>query len=229
MIVKHIVPALLLSLNCFQCTRVGQTMSDIERKSWKLVSAPPMANVGTKQLNIMTLGHRGLYDDFATIWAVQFLADKNLKAAATADEVYAALHSITRHKPHLESLYMLSCFVLAMDYKRPELCEKISIEGLQAFPESWRIPMMQGFIASYELNDPLKAAGFYHIAASRPTSPPYVAHLAEKLTKKGFSSGEDLNETADMLKNVPGGTRILELMRERLQGDQSKPIGEGPK
>lgn len=218
--------ALILVLSMVTCVKTGEKLSRSELASWKLVSAPPMSTLNSKSIDILTLGHRGIYDDFATIWTIQFLGDKNLTRKATADEVFNAVSSFTKHQPKLEAIYLLSCFVLALDYNRPEYCEVINVDGLKAFPDSWRIPMVQGFVASFKLQDDIKAAAFYQIAASRPQSPPYVGKLAARLSQRGLANGQDLNETLDMLREVPGGTRIMEILRERMK-DQTTPPRHG--
>jgi hypothetical protein len=213
---RHIIPCLILCLAAVTCVRVGSESGRRERASWKLVAAPPLATLSADRLRIVTLGHKGLYDDFATIWAIQFLADPDLKSKSTASEVYAALLPIANNRPRLESFYMMGCFVLALDFKEPGYCETLSIQGLKAFPTSWRIPMTQGFIATLIENNDLKAAAFYQLAASRENSPAYVAKLVTRLAQRGFADGQDLNETADMLKDVPGGTRMISVLRERI-------------
>ena len=218
--------ALVLILSMAMCVKTGQDLVHSEQASWKLVSAPPMSSLNSKSINILTLGHRGIYDDFATIWIVQFLGDKNLVRNASADEVFNAVNSFTKHQPKHEAIYLLSCFVLALDYDHPEHCETLSIDGLKAFPDSWRIPMTQGFIATFKLQDDIKAAAFYQMAASRPNSPPYVGKLAVRLANRGFANGQDMNETLDMLREVPGGTRIMEVLRERMK-EQTTPPHQG--
>lgn len=215
-VLRHLIPACVFALAFVTCVRVGQPMGRAEKLAWKLVNAPPLASMSTPRINLLMLGHRGLYDDFATVWAVQFLAEQNLTKKASAEEVFDAVRSITRHQPRLEALYLVSCFVLALDFNRPEFCEAIALDGLKAFPLSWRIPMTQGFVAAFNMKDHMKAAAFLELAASRPNSPPYVASLAKKFAAKGYASGNDLNETLDMLKEVPGGTRIIEILRQRV-------------
>jgi hypothetical protein len=182
-----------------------------------------MSGLNSKSIDILTLGHRGIFDDIATIWIIQFLGDKELVKTSSAEDVYKAIYSFTRHQPRLEGIYLLSCFVLALDFDHPEYCESISLDGLKAFPDSWRIPMAQGFIASFKLQDDLKAAAFYQMAASRPNSPEYVGRLAKRLSERGYANGQDLNETIDMLSEVPGGTRIIEILRERMSNQVTPP------
>lgn len=226
MISHHLIPCLLLLTTLYTCQKVGTELSVKERAAYKLVNAPPLAALDPKTLDTLMLGHSGLYDDFALIWANQFLADSKLKESTNAEDLYKALFAIMRHQPKVEGLYILSCFVLSFDFQRPEYCEKISIEGLKAFPESWRIPMTQGFITSFVMKDDLKAAAFYQLAASRPKSPEYVGKLAARLTARGFADGQDLNETIQLMTQIPGGTQITELLRERLK-DVAPPDRSG--
>ena len=217
MISHHIIPCLLFLTSLYTCQKVGTELSVKERAAYKLVNAPPLAELDPKTLDALMLGHSGLYDDFALIWANQFLADPKLKESTSAEDLSEALFAIMKHQPKIEGFYIFSCFVLGLDFQRPEYCEKISVEGLKAFPDSWRIPMTQGFIASFVMKDDLKAAAFYQLAASRPRSPEYVGKLAARLTARGFADGQDLNETIQLMTQIPGGTQITELLRQRLK------------
>lgn len=213
--------SLILALGT--CVRTGQILSPGEKASWKLVTAPPMSTLNSKSIDILTLGHRGIFDDFAMIWIIQFLGDRTVTKKASAEEVYNAVSSFTKHQPKIEAVYLISCFVLALDFNHPEYCESISVDGLKAFPDSWRIPMTQGFVASFKLQDDVKASAFYEIAASRPSSPPYVGRLAKRLAERGFANGQDFNETLEMLSEVPGGTKIIEVLRQRSSNYSTPP------
>jgi hypothetical protein len=179
-----------------------------------------------KILDTLMLGHGALYDDFAMIWSIQILADPNLKSTTTADELSDNLLTILKHQPKIEGIYLLACYVLGLDFQRGDLCDKISVQGLQAFPDSWRIPMTQGFMASFVAKDDLKAAAFYELAASRPKSPEYVGKLAKRLTARGYADGEDLTETVRLMSEVPGGSRIIEILQARLK-NSVKPASTG--
>ena len=214
---KHLIPFLLSCVALGYSALIGHERGPAERAAWDKTGAPPLSSWSNRVVNIVTFGHRGLYDDFITIWAVQFLADKDLAKYAGVDRVYASIKSVTRLHPKLESLYVLSCFVLSLDFNHSELCESISRDGLVAFPESWRIPMTQGFIESFKLKNDLQAAVYYGLASSRPSSPPWVADLAKRLAGRGAATGQDMEATLQMLKEIPGGTRVLELLRPKLK------------
>jgi hypothetical protein len=86
--------------------------------------------------------------------------------------------------------------------------------------------MTQGFMASFVAKDDLKAAAFYELAASRPKSPEYVGKLAKRLTARGYADGEDLTETVRLMSEVPGGSRIIEILQARLK-NSVKPASTG--
>ncbi len=183
-------------------------------KSYELVSPPPLIELKAEVVKLLTFGHLGLYHDFINIWALQFLVDPGLKQEEP-EQVFKVVKRIASHRPKLESFYMISCFVLALDLKRPEYCEPIIIEGLHAFPNSWRIPMTQGFIFGFELKDRAKASAFYHLAASREKSPPYVARLAKKLLSEEALDASDIEEAIELIKTVPGGEKIERSLKLR--------------
>ena len=224
----RILSFLILAASMWNCARIGQMRGPQERASFDRLTPPVLSGWSPRTINIAMLGHRGLYDDFLSIWLVQLVGDKDLKTYATAEQAYKLINSITQLQPKLESTYLLSCFVLALDYNRPDLCESISVNGLKAFPNSWRIPMTQGFIAAFKLGDYVKAAAFYGLAASRPQSPAWVQSLAKKMAEQGSKAGQDLNDTFNLLKEIPEGTKLLELLRPRLKDEVPHPLAIPP-
>ncbi len=165
---------------------------------------PPLVELDPRMIDIATLGHKGLYEDIIAIWTTQTIVDKSL-SQYSAEAVFEFVSKIVRHEPKIEQTYLLPCFILALDFKRPEFCERIIIHGLNAFPNSWRLPMTQGFIFAFQLNQPLKAAAFYSLAASRPESPPYVGRVAKKLLAKDKLGRKDIEDTIEMMSQIPGG------------------------
>ncbi len=86
--------------------------------------------------------------------------------------------------------------------------------------------MSQGFVAAFEMKNDLQAAAYYQLAASRPNSPEYVGKLATRLTTRGYADGQDLNESVQLMMEVPGGSRIVDILRERLK-NQTPPQRSG--
>ena len=178
-----------------------------------LFEKPALADMNPRLVNILTLGHRGLYDDFLAIHALQYLMDQNLQnidSKITADALMAA----ARQEPKIQSFYMLGCFTLALNLKHPEYCEALNLVGVKAVPESWRIPLTQGFVFYNNIIDYGAASRWYALAASRPGAPEYLASLARKLADKSLMSIEEEKKTLEMMFDIPGGSKIREILEK---------------
>jgi hypothetical protein len=195
-------------------------------ESYRLVEPAPLSSIEPRILNIITLGFRGVYDDFLSIWTIQFLADARLKNFAT-DEVFAAIKSTTRQRPKIESIYMLSCFVLALDLNRPDLCKEIIIDGMNALPDSWRLPVTQGFIYAYKLNDFANAAIFYSLAASRPGAPSFLKKLSQNMIEKNELSVEDMQTSLLNMFDSAGGSKVGNFLNYMMQKNREKDQPSG--
>lgn len=184
----------------------------------ELLSLPPLVTMKTPVTNIMTLGHKGLYDDFISIWALQILASPDVRSIPP-ELLQKKMLVITRHLPKLETIYLLMIFTIALDLNRPDLTLPIALDGLRAFPQSWRIPMTEGFVYSFILDQPVRAAAFYSLAASRENSPAYVSKLVDKLLSRGPIKEQDAQSSLDELTDMPGGQKFREILSRHLQKD----------
>ena len=94
---------------------------------------------------------------------------------------------------------MISCFVLALDLGYPQGCGGVTLDGLKAFPESWRIPVTQGFVAqvaAYLLKDQQSAATYYTLAASRQGAPKFLQRIAKHLVDSAGTQREGTRRDA---------------------------------
>jgi len=175
--------------------------------SYRLLSLPPLVQLHPKLIDAITLGHRGLYDDFISIWLLQILMSDDLPTV-TADELNDVSLAILKQRPKLESIYMLTCFILARDYGRSELCHQIIHLGLELFPNSWRLPVTLGFMYAFQLNDKERASAYYHMAASRPDAPKYFATAAQKMAAGETADSSDLETSLDLIFSADPDSRI---------------------
>ncbi len=205
---------------------VSNKTKQYANESYRLVEPAPLSTIDPRILSIITLGFRGVYDDFLSIWTIQFLADARLKNFSN-EEIFAAIKSTTRQRPKIESIYMLSCFVLAMDLNRPDLCKEVIIDGMNALPNSWRLPMTQGFMYAYKLNDMPNAAIFYALAASRPDSPPFLQKLAKNMAEKNELSVEDMQSSLSNMFDTEGGSKAGSFLNDMMNKnkDEVNPSG----
>ncbi len=182
----------------------------IIKSAYQIEAPPPLSNLQPAFVNVVTLGFKNVYDDFVSIWLIQSLVDSRKR---DPEKLVAAVRSVIRHHPKLETTYLLPCFVLFRDFNRPDVCQEIIIAGLQAFPSSWRLPMTQGYVHYFLLKQPAQAASFFMMAASRPKSPPYVKRLVSKLLRENNLSAEDLQMSLDLMEQHGDSQSFKEMLR----------------
>jgi hypothetical protein len=191
----------------------------------EFLKAAPLIDLDTRLLDILSFGHRGLYDDFVAIWMLQILTDPRLKNFPP-EEVQQMLVRVGRHKPLIETFYLLGCFVLTFDLKRPDLCEPLMRQGTEAFPRNWRIPVTMGIIAAHHLHDNALASLYYGIGAQRDEVPEYIQKTATRLAKEQNIDPSDLQKAFDMILQKPaihGEENRPSKLLETLERRQKKP------
>lgn len=194
--------------------------------SYRLVDPPPLTTLDPRLLNIMTLGFRGVYDDLLSIWSIQFLVDPRIKSESP-EEVFKSLKLISGHRPKIESIYMLSCFALGLDLERPDLCKDIIIDGMNAMPDSWRLPVTMAFMYAYKLNDIPNAATFYALAASRPDAPEFLKKLSVNMVQNNSISVQEMQESLEKMFDAPGGSKVGTFLNDLVKKKHEKENGSG--
>jgi len=210
---KLLLPTLWLFLLVALFLPVSHHTRSFAAKRAVLFEKPALADIDPRLVNILTLGHRGLYDDFLAIHSLQYLVDQQL-VNIDPKLTYNTLMLAAKQEPKVQSFYMLGCFAIAFDLKHPEWCEALNLIGANALPEGWRIPLTQGYIFMNELKDASAAAKWYALAASRPGAPDYVGSLATKLATKSEMSIDDLQRSLEMMIDVPGGSKLREMLEK---------------
>ncbi len=196
MLKQVVVTAWLILVGFFLVVTVDRIGSDSVGSQTEVASPPPLSHLEPKILRILTMGYQGLYNDFADLWMMQLLTNP-ATLTSQKDTVHNSIQAITRLKPRIETFYMLSCLVYIQDLKMPEFCEEVVRTGLEIFPTSFRLPMMQGYVFTFVLEQPAKAALYYSIAAAREGAPPYVGRLVRKLENKAELNNDERRNIYD--------------------------------
>lgn len=186
---------LIIILAC-SVYKTGSLLSDLQNED---DSAFPLLSLNPSLVNIITLGHKGLYSDFTYFWLLQSLIYEK-EESPNPDELFAKIKLVTRNLPNIQSLYTLSCFVM-LDLHKPNYCEEIAHAGMEALPNDWLIPAVIGYVFAFVMKDTTKGAYYYKKTQNIPGRPDYIIRLADKF----------LNKTIDK----EDGERILrEIIRE---------------
>lgn len=192
------------------------------KRNYQLEAPPPMSELQPNIVRIITLGFKPAYDDFISIWLLQSLMDTRPR---DPDKLQKTIRAVIRHRPKLETIYMLSCFVMIRDFDRPDFCREVNLAGLEAFPKSWRLAMTQAYVEYFLLKQPLQAASFFSMAASRPDSPIYVKNLVAKLIKEANPTPEDIQASLELLSKFQGGEIFKDLLNN-LENRSKETKGE---
>ena len=195
--------------------RSAEVSERLSASRYNPLAAPPLSGLSSKYVALFTFGHKDLYDDISLLWMLQAVLD--VKSTAEPEAVMTYIRSVLHPRPHVETMYMLACFIMNEDFKRPDLCEEIIMAGLETFPDSWRLPMTQGYIFAASLKQPAQAARFYHIAASRPNSPEYVGELAAKLVGEYELTEDDIKKSLGLMFSSPQGEGFAEFLSRHRQ------------
>ena len=142
---------------------------------------------------------------------------------ANADDVRKAVVDVTHHLPRIENLYLLSCYVLSFDFKRPEFCEGIIQDGLKVFPNSWRLPLTQGLIEVDQLHNRASGAVYYAMAASRSDAPEFLKSYAAKLVNQSDLSPEEVTRSVDELFGRGASSQVSGILEESIKRRHATP------
>lgn len=175
------------------------------------VSFPPLYLTRPDIVTLATLGHRDFYNSVWMIWITQLI--NPLSPVLSADDFLKLSQSILIQQPQSERFYIAFCYYAIEHYHRPDFCENFSQVGLKLFPQSWVIPLSQGYVYGFVVKDLGRASAFYALAASRPNAPQYAHLLAEKLKRNDNVSDSDYNVTIEILRRFTGNQNL---------GDQGK-------
>lgn len=195
------------------------------KSTYELYATPPLSQINPSILNIVLLGHKAMYEDFIAIWLLQTLMQEG--EPKEADPLMAQIRSVIRHEPKLETTYMLACFVMLNQVKRPEFCQEINLAGLRAFPMSWRLLMTQAYVEYAAMNHPAQAASFFMMAAQRQNAPEYVRKAAKKLLETKALTAEDVKASMDLIAEKDGNTQFKQLL-ESIQKNKREGTDEQP-
>ncbi len=198
------------------------------RAEYDIFAPPPLSQLSSGLIDVVTLGHKSIYDDFINIWLLQTLLDP--RKGKDHEAMMQQIRSVIRHHPKLETTYMLSCIVMLQDFKKHEYCQEITLAGLKAFPKSWRLPMTQGYVEYFEMKQPAQAASFFMMAASRPDSPEYVQRTVKKLLSEKDLTPHDLQKSLEIIAETESSDAFVKLLKSfgKIPAPEPDPLPDAP-
>ena len=132
-------------------------------------------------LRLAVLGYRQLAADIIWLQAVQNIGAK--RASQQEDSwTYHAVDVLTDLDPHFVPFYQATGVFLGVLVGHHDEAIAILTKGMRHNPEVWQLPFLAGYIAYYELCDPVAGSQFFRAAAQMPGAPAYLPKLAARMT-----------------------------------------------
>jgi hypothetical protein len=128
-------------------------------------------------LKLAVLGYRQLAADIIWLQAVQHIGTQQ-----GSSWTYHAVDVLTDLDPHFVSSYQATGVFLGVLVGHHDEAIAILSKGMRHNPEVWQLPFLAGYIAYYELCDPVAGSQFLRVAAQVPGAPAYLPKLAARMT-----------------------------------------------
>jgi hypothetical protein len=162
----------------------------------------PLLSLNPSLINVITLGHKGLFNDLSYFWLLQKITHEN-KSPQDPDRIFRQIKLVTRHHPDIESVYTLSCFVMTLDFHQGNRCVDIADDGIKALPRNWMILAVVAYVFAFVLKDTVKASYYYKKTEGLPGSPAYLHELSDRLLKGAVEKKDGENA----LRSIIEGTK----------------------
>lgn len=151
-----------------------------------------------------------IYDHLLVFDLTQQLMDETIDP----EQLALKTEKILKQKPKNQAIYYLACVVFAFEHKQPERCLSFILRGMEVFPDSFKLPMLQGFVLASVLNHPYEAHLFYEAASKSTKSPAYVKQFFIKHKDLPISKIEQ-KHIYELMLSLPEGSYLKYLIEKR--------------
>jgi tetratricopeptide (TPR) repeat protein len=166
-------------------------------------------------LKLAVLGYRQLAADIIWLQAVQHIGAKR-DSQQGYTWTYHAVDVLTDLDPKFVPPYQATGVFLGVIVGHHDEAIAILSKGMRHNPEVWQLPFLAGYIAYYELCDPVAGSKFFRVAAQVPGSPAYLPKLAARMTVTTGDSDAAL-EFLDRFARSASDERLREALALRMK------------
>ncbi len=176
---RMFIPA-VVGLSLVVCVVGLASALDVRRNA--LMRAEQLAYLPKgEHLRLAVLGYRQLVADIIWVQAVQHIGAKR-DSQQGYTWTYHAVDVLTDLDPQFVSPYQATGVFLGVLVGHHDEAIAILTKGMRHNPEVWQLPFLAGYIAYYELCDPVVGSQFLRVAAQVPGAPAYLPKLAARMT-----------------------------------------------
>ena len=140
---------------------------------------PPLSQYPRFFVNLISMGHIRLYEDFLHIWLIQYLSNQNEE---TPEVVGQRIRYTLKFKPYGKYIYLLSAFYIFDKIRSLEETIKTYELGLKLHPDSWRLHICLANIYLNYTEDKHTAVPHFEKAYElHPDKPILYKNIAQKI------------------------------------------------
>lgn len=189
--------------------------------SQALTSSSPVSRFTPDAVRLLSLGYYAAVKDLLVIWNTQSIINQS-SDQLSSDMALFKIKSASQHHPRHSLFYQFGCFLMLKTYKKPELCETIIRDGLQALNNDWNLALIQGFIFEFELGNSTLASIYFNMAANSPGAPEHIKLTANRLLSLSLnerSSAELIELVNKIVQNESLRDQLIENIKKRNSGE----------
>lgn len=153
-------------------------------------------------LQLVSMGHDGLMADLALAKAMTYFGshyhDRQNFAFKHLEKLF--ITAIEMDPRNREAVLMAGNILSDIDV---HAAINVLKRGMGHHPQHWKFPEMIGYHYFFRLNDPIKAAQYYEMAAGMPGHPPYVPSLSGKFYKESGRYEEAIRVLYNFYSTTP--------------------------
>lgn len=210
---RMLIPA-VVGLGLVVCVAELASALDLRRNA--LARAEQLAYLPKGEyLRLAVLGYRQLVADIIWLQAVQHIGAKR-DSQQGYSWTYHAVDVLTDLDPNFVPPYQATGVFLGVLVGHHDEAIAILTKGMRHNPEVWQLPFLAGYIAFYELCDPVAGSQFLRVAAQAPGAPAYLPKLAARMTVMTGNPDAAL-EFLDRFSRSVSDERVREALVQRMK------------
>ncbi len=150
---------------------------------------------------ILSLGHASLIDDLVYLEFLNVFQQKKTQTLSS-ESWHSYFISVIKIHPKIETIYLLVCYKMNFEWKKPEGCESVLKVGAMLLKDSWKIPFTLGYLYVFYWHNFPEASFYYDKASQVQGAPAFFKSFAKKLR-------ENKIELEERIKNLQLFNEIL--------------------
>jgi hypothetical protein len=203
-----LLPAIFLLIG-LSCSVILTPMVHLTREKYLQERISQFGNLPSSALSAMVLEFQGITADYLFLKLITFTGYKIIQHQKLNDEErqisLLGLEKITDLDPYFWDPYVFAEGEFAWEAGKAEEIEPLLLKAAKHKTDDHRPYYFLGFNRFFFLKDPVKAAEYMRLAATKPGVPDYLKNLAARLSLYGNQTALGVVFLQDLLQETQSG------------------------